>query len=233
MPPELRLDLGSLRSLTTTCEMSEIQEKCAGHIDAVLYARAACSSHLADRLEIFREFTGLYPFLDANCGPRDGIPTFPKDFNGKMTSNLALDGNDHIHSLYPVQDARCVVWVFPYVQFNDFTNYLHAAWNGNANKALKDPEDLQFLKHMMQSTRRPPFIVKMIDRFMEKIVGGKRFIAVHYRFDTDDWMKHCKEKVLSLLSGETTPSKLDLVGLLFTVSVNSPVEKHSVLVKGA
>ena len=112
-----------------------------------------------------------------------------------MTSNLALDGNEHIHELYPAQNSRCVVWVFPYVQFNDFTNYIHADWNANDKKQLKDPEDLRFLKTMMVNTGRPPFIVKMIDKFLEQIVQGKRFIAVHYRFDTDDWMKHCKLKV--------------------------------------
>jgi len=202
IPPELRVDLSTLRSLTTVCETSEIQEKCAGHVDAVLYARAACSSHLADRLEIFREFTGLYPFLDADCGPRDGIPTFPArdSFDGKMTSNLAVEGDKHIHQLYPVQDSRCVVWVFPYVQFKDFTKYIHADWNRSVDKSLKlkDPEDLLFLKRLVQDTGRPPFIKKMIDRFMEQIVQGKNYIAVHYRFDTDDWMKHCELKVRKL-----------------------------------
>ena len=117
-----------------------------------------------------------------------------------MTSNLAVEGDKHIHQLYPVQDARCVVWVFPYVQFKDFTKYIHADWNRSVDKSLKlkDPEDLLFLKRLVQDTGRPPFIKKMIDRFMEQIVQGKNYIAVHYRFDTDDWMKHCELKVRKL-----------------------------------
>ena len=30
------------------------------------------------------------------------------------------------------------------------------------------------------------------DNFLENLEGIK-FIAVHYRFDKDDWMKHCSE----------------------------------------
>ena len=33
-----------------------------------------------------------------------------------------------------------------------------------------------------------------MDKFFTKYLDGKKYLAVHYRFDTNDWMNHCDGK---------------------------------------
>ena len=70
----------------------------------------------SDRAETFREHTGVIPFMDHKCKPRDGIPIYPENLYSKNINNLPFE-EDRLRELYPDEDSTCAVWLFPYIQF--------------------------------------------------------------------------------------------------------------------
>lgn len=191
LPAEVRIDLEGVRGLVSTCETEEIQSKCGAKIQTIFMARDICSGHLTQRAETFRESTGVIPFMDHNCKPRDGIPIYPKPLYSKNINNLPFDA-DRLRELYPDDDAKCAIWLFPYIQFQDFTLNIYSAWSGNI-RANQRPH-IELLENVVTHTARPPFIRNIVDKFFTKFLNGKKYIAVHYRFDTNDWMNHCDGK---------------------------------------
>jgi hypothetical protein len=129
LPAEVRLDLESVRHLVSTCETSEIAKKCKSKIDAVYMAREICSGHIKNRIESFRNASGIEPFLDEQCKPNNGISTYPNPLYSKNINNLPFD-SARLLELYPDNNAQCAVWLFPYIQFQvtltlTLTLYLH------------------------------------------------------------------------------------------------------------
>jgi len=191
LPAEVRIDLEGVRGLVSTCETDEIQEKCDAKINSIFMAREMCSGHLTQRAETFRESTGVIPFIDHECKPREGVPKFPNPMYSKNINNLPLD-KERLVELYPDDDAKCAVWLFPYIQFQDFTLSIYSSWSGNV-RASQRPH-IQLLEDVVSHTARPPFVRTIVDRFFSKYLNKLKFIAVHYRFDSNDWMNHCDGK---------------------------------------
>lgn len=191
LPAEVRIDLEKIRKLLPTCETSEIQANCGARIHSIFMARDICSAHLTQRAETFRESTGVIPFMDEKCKPKDGIPIFPQPLNSKNYNNLPFN-EKKLQELYDDNDATCAIWLFPYIQFQDFTLNIFSSWAGNARPSERDNNDL--LENVVSHTSRPPFIRNLVDKFFTKYLDGKKYLAVHYRFDTNDWMNHCDGK---------------------------------------
>jgi len=191
LPAEVRVDLEGVRGLISTCETHEIQEKCGAKIHSIFMARDMCSAHLTQRAETFREHTGVIPFMDHKCKPRDGIPIYPENLYSKNINNLPFE-EDRLRELYPDEDSTCAVWLFPYIQFQDFTLNIYSAWSGNLRFNQKPHAEL--LDDVVSHTQRPPFVRSIVDKFVNKYLQGKKFLAVHYRFDSNDWMNHCDGK---------------------------------------
>jgi len=74
----------------------------------------------------------------------------------------------------------------------DFTLNVYSAWAGNTKVHQRGHEEL--LENVVTHTPRPPFIKNIVNKFFDKFLGNKKYIAVHYRFDTNDWMNHCTGK---------------------------------------
>lgn len=191
LPAEVRIDLEGVRGLISTCETDEIQEACGARMNSIFMARDICSVHLKQRTETFRERTGVLPFIDEKCKARDDIPTYPNPLYSKNINNLPFEA-DRLRDLYPDDDARCAVWLFPYIQFQDFTLNIYSAWAGNTK--VHQREHAELLENVVKHTPRPPFIKNIVNKFFKKFLGDKKYIAVHYRFDTNDWMNHCTGK---------------------------------------
>jgi len=129
--------------------------------------------------------------MDHKCKPRDGIPIYPENLYSKNINNLPFE-EDRLRELYPDEDSKCAVWLFPYIQFQDFTLNIYSAWSGNLRFNQKSHAEL--LDDVVSHTQRPPFVRSIVDKFVKKYLDNKKFLAVHYRFDSNDWMNHCDGK---------------------------------------
>ena len=126
-----------------------------------------------------------------------------------------------------ISSEPCAIWLFPYRNI-DLTKLLIK--RKRANNKNFDPDkpeqptgpddDAAIISNVMHYSPRPQFIRDAAAAFVAEQIGTWDMVAMHWRYDKDDFMVHC-QKVQSQVSLEITPIisagfKLTKTELLFT-----------------
>ena len=157
-----------------------------------------CNKWRIGQINAFRELCGILPFTDANCQPRDGVGHYPKASfhfialryfnyviflhhfeklsksakNPKNVDNLPFDPVE-LSKIYP-DDPKCAMWLFPYIQFKEFTVSIYSNWAGYLKE--QDKPYIEMLKNVVKYTARPPTIKRIVNRFIQ----GEIFVTSFY-----------------------------------------------------
>jgi len=127
--------------------------------------------------------------------PYDKIPKTTKDgpfsfiedldlvwFSFKIINNKMFF---QINKYYDT-DKRCAVLGFPYRGIS-----FHMALQGpKHSKGLSDA-DKSTMKRIISMTPRPKHVTESVKEFYETRMKRK-YVAIHWRYNDDDWANHCK-----------------------------------------
>ena len=160
---------------------------CGGKINAVFKARQECTGYSLRRINHFLTYTGMDPFYDDLCRPltadlkvspaNETHPSVPIDRAG-------------IQNLYGNSDARCAILLFPFMSVSGFEARLYSA-----NRRFPTlTRDESYIYNIIKHVQRPENQRTFVKNFIQNQMGGKRYIAIHWRFDKNDWQVHCARK---------------------------------------
>ena len=83
--------------------------------------------------------------------------------NPKNVDNLPFDPVE-LSKIYP-DDPKCAMWLFPYIQFKEFTVSIYSNWAGYLKE--QDRPYIEMLKNVVKYTARPPTIKRIVNRFIQ------------------------------------------------------------------
>jgi len=187
----VRIDIGKVRQLVSTVDFHNLPKR---EVDDVLVARslggeggnsAAPSSSRLGRVKKFESATGL-EMLDwsaAKSGRGEamqeyfvkGIKVLPE--NATLETDLRNEyATTKWNELYP-SEAELAVLLFPFLTAH----------------SKNDKNDI-IGRNIIQYTPRPKFVRNMaVDFLGESSVSGE-YVALHYRFDKEDWERSCSKE---------------------------------------
>lgn len=184
---ELRIDKNVLSKFITICTEEELPLKCP-QVSAIWMGSSniVCGLALQKRYNVFIEQTGIEPWYSASrCQPLSGIPSFPKKTEGKFQVRSTAK-TDLQATFSDATSGRCVVWFFP---FHTISNFRSAVMSHLLHK--NDGGDRQLAMDVVKYVQRPEKIRNLVAKFLRDHANNKPIIAVHWRYDQQDWLLHC------------------------------------------
>lgn len=184
---KLRIDKEVLSKFVSICTEEEIPTKCP-KVSALWMGSSniACGLPLQKRYNVFIQMTKLEQFYSASqCQPLSGIPTYPKIIDGKF--QIRSTSQADLEETFNDKDSgSCVVWFFP---FHTITNFRSAVMSHLLHK--NDGGDRQLAMNVVKYVQRPQAIRELVAKFLLEKAGKRPIIAVHWRYDQQDWLLHC------------------------------------------
>ncbi|CAG5078612.1 Oidioi.mRNA.OKI2018_I69.PAR.g9034.t1.cds [Oikopleura dioica] len=128
--------------------------------------------------------------------------SFLQAFNTLSPDSDSLPLSNAINKTYLNQiyssDEKCVLLEFPW-------NTIPAL---NIFHELQKPEkhrnqDYSEMIEIIKNTKRPAYLREAAKKFKKEVLGGKKFAAMHWRYDKKDWMK------MKIKNGERIHSLID------------------------
>lgn len=184
---ELRIDKNVLSKFLTICTEEELPSKCP-QIDSIWLGSSniVCGLALQKRYNVFIEQTGMESWYSASrCQPLPGIPSYPEKIEGKFQVRSTAK-NDLQTIFNDSASGRCVVWFFP---FHTISNFRSAVMSHLLHK--NDGGDRQLAMDVVKYVQRPEKIRALVREFLQHHAGKRPIIAVHWRYDQQDWLLHC------------------------------------------
>ena len=95
------------------------------------------------------------------------------------------------------EDKECVIWLYPYRSYDlvgrlkHFTRHFDKAPKKEDAETLLSNDDA-LVVNVLKSTPRPANIQGLVNEFTNEVLGGSDYIALHWRYDKDDWYLHCE-----------------------------------------
>lgn len=106
-------------------------------------------------------------------------------------NNLNAEGLSKMHSFYDTYH-RCPLLGFPYRSIS-----FHSIITGQAADDVTD-DDIDLVRQVFRHTQRPKYIRAVAEKFISR-TGINDYIALHWRYNKNDWMQHCSESTLQQL----------------------------------
>jgi len=116
--------------------------------------------------------------------------------NGMMFLPLESDKLKHV---YP-SDEPCAIWLFPYRNIDLTKLLIKRKRSNNKNFDPDKPEkpegpddDAAIISNVMHYSPRPKFIREAANAFVADTIGTWDIVAMHWRYDKEDFMVHCQK----------------------------------------
>ena len=109
------------------------------------------------------------------------------------------------------EDKKCVIWLYPYRSYDlvgrlkHLTRHYEKAPKHENARTLLSNDDL-LVANVLKGTPRPKNVQNIVNEFTNEILGGSDYIALHWRYDKDDWYLHC-ERLANSTASKFHPQK--------------------------
>ena len=185
--PNKRIDPYLVSKYLSSYEDYDMKRLCGGKVNAVFKARQECNEYTVRRIDHFLRYTEMEPFYDESCSPID--PDLKVAPANQTHPSVPID-REGIRNLYGNHEARCAILLFPFMSVAGFESKLYAA--NRRYPSLSQEEE--YIYNIIKHVQRPDNQRQFVQQFISNEMKGKRYIAIHWRFDKDDWQIHCARK---------------------------------------
>lgn len=190
----LRVNLRTLSRLIPIISETEMNERCNGKIDGLFLTDR--SSWMASKGAPYHHLADLTGIPSLHKTSEKETPCYPN--NNLLLSDLDSDSTTLLRSIYP-SDKKCVLYVYPYrsVGVRESATKIRKAKSllkspFLTNNLLDFPVLIYSLGYV--STPLPDFLFKIAEQFRTQNLQNRTLIAVHWRFDKNDWMIRCPKQ---------------------------------------
>ena len=193
--PELRIDLQKLSSLISIRKSTDVNELCKNEKVALFITDR--SSWMILQGPSYRRLAYLSGIKSLHGGSKKDIPLYPRE----KRKNLQLQHGtlQLIKELYS-SEHRCAVYVYPFrsVGTRESAVALREAKTLMSNPATQinptklSPELLYSLGYV--NSPKPLFLRQLAAEFRTDFLRNQSSIAIHWRFDPEDWMLRCEKQ---------------------------------------
>ena len=193
--PELKVNMYALSSFLSVKRHSELYELCHGEIGVLFITdHSAFMTKGGPPYNKLANLTGIKNLSDAANSSIHTLPT--SSFFGLKQNQGTVE---LMRKLYSANE-RCALYVHPYRSVGVRES---ASGIRNARKLMSsanphvdvdkiDPELLYSLVFI--NSPKPLFVQQIANDFRTQALENQTFIAVHWRFDKEDWMLKCSKQ---------------------------------------
>ena len=174
-----RVNIEKIREYLSTVPLETMKKHCE-KIDIQLISKPLIATQRKQRVQEFIDYTG-YNLFFSNIQNSEDIPKLPKSSPSDGITGQ-IEDRQFWQNLYN-SDGKCAVLVLPYMMMK-YTN----AWNHN------NTETDHLVWELLDHVRMSDHIFQLRDLFISEHFGGIDYLAVHWRFDPQDWGRGCYRK---------------------------------------
>jgi len=148
-------------------------------------------NHNPNRYTIFKKYLGLDTWSNAFSRFPEIETLSPEEENSPLSN--AIDKN-YLNSIYK-SDEKCVVFEYPWNSIPAYDIFVQL-------KSQEMNEEYKKIVDIIKNTKRPAYIRRAAQKFKNEILAGRKFAAMHWRYDAKDWMKmkiNNSERIHSLI----------------------------------
>ena len=186
VPAESRFDVSTLAKLMPYKQNDQLQHLCNEGIQQLITGRECSFLEYRDRSvrEVLSSLKLPYPV------EKDGKPKFVCS-KGKRSFYHILEQHNASY--------KCIAFSFFGLGVSESSNALRKATKiigdfekkrTRVNAATLDERTIYSLG--LLSTGLPSIVKKLADAFINEFLNRNSFLAIHWRYNPDDWMVHCK-----------------------------------------
>ena len=245
--PQQKLDGVEMAKMVPVITLDQFAKRCANGLDVVFLARANSNVTEFGRLNFYEKILN-FDIMDKPYKPPYGTallaPTVinPRTYRKrkreesyvsmtKISAQIAY-GPDVENS----NDGPCAMWLEPY------RNMLMTQHLGGWAKRKEEPKGKEhsstlierpgeMVARMMNATVRAKSVRAAVDDFLQEFVGNKTYTAMHWRYDTADFGKHCSKgfggQGICGLVEQTDPTTVgQRIGHYITFTVGKNIEQR-------
>ncbi|XP_002127834.4 uncharacterized protein LOC100180089 [Ciona intestinalis] len=196
VPAEARMDVDELKVLIPTVPHAQLQQVCRNKVDSVFLSEVSKNMHATLPYERISKLAGLNVDKPKDSSP--GVEMLPRNEH-----DLIIKLNDinvpKLRNMYK-SNGRCAVYVHPFrtVGAHESSPKMREAkiiledYEENNIRTQYDQKDEELVYSLgFMSTGHPQFVKQIADEFRNKVMHDASVLAVHYRFDPNDWMIRC------------------------------------------